>query len=68
MKFIDENYNKLPFCERWIIKEFGVKAQFLLKQLENEKIIQQFTILPEKAKGMVSQAEHTILIGHGVIT
>ncbi len=68
LKFIDENYNTLPFCERWIVKQFGLKAQFLLKQLENEKIIQQFTILPEKAKGMVSQAEHTILIGHGIIT
>jgi len=58
----------LPFCNRWIIKEFGLKSQFLLKQLENEKIIQQFAILPEKAKGMVSQAEHTILVGYGVVT
>lgn len=68
LKFVSENYNTLPFCERWIIKEFGLKSQFLLKQLENEKIIQQFTILPEKAKCMVSQAEHTILVGYGVVT
>jgi methionyl aminopeptidase len=68
LKFISENYNTLPFCERWIIKEFGIKSQFLLKILENEKIIEQFTILPEKSKALVSQAEHTILIGHGVVT
>ncbi|MBS3171625.1 type II methionyl aminopeptidase [Candidatus Woesearchaeota archaeon] len=68
LKFVSENYNTLPFCNRWIIKEFGLKSQFLLKQLENEKIIQQFAILPEKAKGMVSQAEHTILVGYGVVT
>ncbi len=68
IKFIEENYRTLPFSERWIIKEFGLKAKLLLKMLENEKIIEQFTILPEKSKSLVSQAEHTVLVGHGVIS
>ena len=68
IKFIGENYKTLPFAERWIIKQFGVKSQILLRILENEKIIEQFSILPEKSKALVSQAEHTILVGHGVIT
>lgn len=68
IKFINENYRTLPFSERWIIKEFGLKAKLLLKLLENEKIIEQFTILPEKSKALVSQAEHTVLVGHGVIS
>lgn len=68
IKFIEENYKTLPFSERWVIKEFGLKAKLLLRMLENEKIIEQFTILPEKSKALVSQAEHTILVGYGVIT
>ena len=68
IKFINENYKTLPFSERWIIKHFGLRAQFLLKILEKEKIIAQYTILPEKSKAIVSQAEHTVLVGHGIIT
>ena len=68
IKFISENYKTLPFAERWLIKDFGLKARLLLKILENERVIEQFTILPEKSKSLVSQAEHTILVGHGVIT
>lgn len=68
IKFIDENYRTLPFAERWIVKNFGIKAQILLKILENENIIEQFNVLPEKSKALVSQAEHTILVGHGVVT
>ena len=68
IKFIEENYRTLPFAERWLIKQFGNKAQILLKLLENEKIIEQYTVLPEKSKALVSQAEHTVLVGHGVVT
>lgn len=68
VKFIEDNYRTLPFAERWLVKQFGVKAQILLKLLENEKIIEQYTVLPEKSKSLVSQAEHTILVGHGVVT
>jgi methionyl aminopeptidase len=68
IKFINENYKTLPFAERWIIKEFGLKARILLKILENENIVKQYGILPEKSKALAVQTEHTILIGHGVVT
>src|SRR3989344_3067479 len=61
IKFIQENYKTLPFAERWLIKEFGLKARLLLKILENENIVHPYGVLPEQSKGLVSQSEYTIL-------
>jgi len=63
LRFIEEEYQTLPFCSRWIVKEFGTKALFGLKQLEENGNLHQFPQLVESGKGKVSQAEHTILIG-----
>lgn len=60
--FIIDEYKELPFAKRWLIKKFGLKAGLALNTLEREKIIYQFSELPEKNKGLVSQAEHTLLI------
>ena len=38
------------------------KVNFALNNLEKEGIINQYKQLPEKSKGAVSQAEHTLLI------
>ena len=62
LKYIIEEYNELPFAKRWLIKKFGLKAVLALNSLEREKILYQFAELPEKNKGLVSQAEHTLLI------
>lgn len=62
LKFIIEEYKELPFAKRWLIKKFGLKAALALTTLEREKILYQFLELPEKNKGLVSQAEHTLLI------
>lgn len=62
LKFIKEEYKTLPFAKRWILNKFGLKGNFALNILEKEKIIYAYSELPEKAKGLVSQAEHTILI------
>lgn len=67
LSFIKEKYKTLPFCERWIIKEFGVGAKLSLLLLEREGIIKQFNVLPEIKKGQVSQAERTVIVGKGVI-
>lgn len=67
LKFIAEEYKTLPFAERWIIKKFGVKAKIGLLFLKREDIIKEYTILPEKSKGQVTQAERTIIVGKGVI-
>jgi methionine aminopeptidase len=60
LNFIIKNYSELPFCSRWIVKKFGTRALFGLKQLEDNRNIHQFPQLVETGK--VSQAEHTILV------
>lgn len=63
LKFITQNYKTLPFTTRWLSKKFGLgKTNFALRELLKNEIIKQFPPLPEKNKGMVSQAEHTLLI------
>lgn len=67
LKYVMENYHTLPFAERWLIKELGARVRFALLLLEREGILKQYSILPEKDKGQVAQAERTIIIGKGVI-
>ena len=62
MDFIEEEYNELPFCERWIFKKFGALSPRSLRLMEKEGIIYQYPQLIEKEHGKVSQSEHTILI------
>jgi methionyl aminopeptidase len=67
LKYITKNYQTLPFCSRWLVKEFGTKALFGLRQLEENKNIHQFPQLIEAEKGKVAQTEQTILIGDEII-
>jgi len=60
--FIEKTYSTLPFCDRWIIKEFGSKAKFSLKLLEQEGILKNYPILIEKSKQPVAHTEDTFLI------
>ncbi len=62
LKFIEEEYKTLPFCSRWLVKKFGTKALFGLKQLEDNGNLHHFAQLVETSGSKVSQAEHTILI------
>ncbi len=62
LKFIEEEYQTLPFCSRWIYKKFGARGLFALKQLEENGNLHHFPQLVESGKGKISQAEHTILI------
>jgi methionyl aminopeptidase len=62
LEFIRKEYNTLPFCSRWLVKKFGTKALFGLKQLEVNGNLHQFPQLIETTGSKVSQAEHTILI------
>ena len=68
LQFILDEYQQLPFCSRWLINKFGLRAKLTLKQLEREGIIKQFKQLPEISKGLVSQAEHTLIVGEKVLT
>ncbi|MBI4159336.1 type II methionyl aminopeptidase [Candidatus Woesearchaeota archaeon] len=63
LKFIKEEYQTLPFCKRQLIRHFPeFKINFALRNLVRYDVIKEYTHLPEKEKGLVSQAEHTVLV------
>ncbi len=62
LNYIIEEYQTLPFCSRWIVKKFGAKALFGLKQLEDNQNLHHFAQLVEVSGAKVSQTENTILI------
>jgi len=67
------NYGALPFAERWIRKEFQSRllVSAALKELLESHFIKGYPVLREAGRGLVSQAEHTILItadGNEVLT
>lgn len=58
-----ENYNNLPFCKRWLIKKFGLaKTNYALKEMHVLEMLIDYPPLVDQAHGLVSQAEHTILV------
>lgn len=62
LEFIEQEYKTLPFCERWIYKQFGSRSLLALHLLEQAGIIHQYPQLIEKSHSKVAQSEHTILI------
>ena len=71
LNFIIDNYQTLPFCSRWIFKEFGIKGLFALRQLEENGNLHQFAQLIESSNAgdtKVAQSEHTILVEKDKIT
>jgi len=57
-----ENYNGLPFTIRWLTKKLGIKAKLGMRELMQAGILHDYPPLADQSKGIVSQAEHTILI------
>ncbi len=66
LDFIEKTYKTLPFTERWLTQFTNVR--FLLSLLERDGSITQYTQLPERSGGVVSQAEKTIEVGYGILT
>ena len=64
--YILKEWKTLPFTVRWL--KHMPNYQFLLNYLEKEEVISQYGQLPEKSGGLVTQEEHTIMVGHGVLT
>lgn len=63
LQFIIQEYKTLPFAKRWLVKKFKLgEVNFALSTLERGNIIKQYNQLPEISGGIVSQAEHTLLI------
>lgn len=53
-----EKYKTLPFAKRWL----GEHVDFAMMQLVKANIIQPYPVLKEIKGGLISQAEHTILV------
>ena len=62
-----ENYEGLPFCRRWLTKKFGAKAGFALREMQQLGIVHAYPPLADSNKGLVSQAEHSVLVDDEVI-
>ena len=57
------DYKSLPFAKRWLIKKFPeFKVNYALRLLEREEILYHYKQLVEKSNGLVSQAEHTLIV------
>ena len=58
-----QSYENLPFAKRWLTAEYPqMKVELAMRQLEQAGAIKGFPPLVEKARGRVSQAEHTVLV------
>ncbi len=66
-RIVDEIWRSrrtLPFCERWLTSYTGSVegVRNVLKSLIRKRILHVYPILIERAGGVVSQFEHTVLI------
>lgn len=61
LEYIKKEFNTLPFAERWCSK-FDEKAGSSLQRLLRKRFIHTYPILSDVGKGMVSQAEHTVIV------
>ncbi|MBR9703053.1 type II methionyl aminopeptidase [Candidatus Woesearchaeota archaeon] len=58
-----EKFNGLPFTTRWLTRKLGAgKAKFGIRELLKIGVLHEYPPLPEKAGGLVSQSEHTVLV------
>jgi methionyl aminopeptidase len=51
-------YKTLPFAKRWLAKA----PEVILGKLVREKVLRAYPVLTEVGKGLVSQAEHTVIV------
>lgn len=61
------SYEGLPFTTRWLTRKFGAQAHFALRELSRLEIIKAYPPLVEVNKGIVSQAEHSVLVDDGEV-
>ena len=60
IEYIQKEWNTLPFHVRHLTKFSN--AGYLLRLLEKEGVLMQYTQLPDADDGIVSQTEHTVYI------
>jgi methionyl aminopeptidase len=58
-----KTYKGLPFAKRWLERKFGTpKTNFALRMLMKAGCVQDHPPLIDQARGIVSQAEHSIIV------
>jgi len=63
LKEID-TFMGLPFTTRWLVRKFSLpQVNYALRDLQNVGILRAYPPLVDKAHGLVSQAEHSIIVG-----
>jgi methionyl aminopeptidase len=67
INFIQKEFKTLPFSKRDILKQFP-QASFNINLLLKQDILKEYAQLVEESKGLVSQAEHTVLVKDKPIT
>jgi len=63
-QLIKQEFTTLPFCERWCDR-LHPNSGPTLRTLHRHGVISTYPVLTETKQGMVSQAEHTVLVGNG---
>ncbi len=57
------NYDNLPFAKWWLQKKFGAgRTNLALRELERLESVKGYPPLVDKAHGLVSQAEHSLIV------
>ena len=54
-----KNYQGLPFAKRWLPRE---RLDLALRTLKNVGALREYPVLREEEKGLISQAEHTVIV------
>jgi len=54
-----EKYQGLPFAKRWLPRE---RLDLALRTLKNTGALREYPVLREEGGGLVSQAEHTVIV------
>ncbi len=63
MKYIAENYGELVFAKRWLKAKFpAIEVEFALRTMLQAGIVRAYPPLGEQQRGIVTQAEHTVLV------
>ena len=61
--FAKENYNTLPFAERWLNREWeSFKLKIALRELVQKEAFISYPILKDIKDSLVSQAEKTLIV------
>lgn len=65
---IEKNYGTLPFAKRWLTRKYSpMRVNIALNQFLSLGVLMQYPPLLEKGKGLVSQAENTVMVKDNAI-